>query len=154
MTNSNQAHLVIATLTDEAASKQLCELDTDTIRDLVVFVGGEDAFYLAHEDVAENGINEQFEALSSADETAAIYHKHKAELLRFCDQYADSVGQDSATKLIAKKLGLDGEQALNEINEALNTHNSKTDEVLACVIGIALTEMSAVFADMCFGMEE
>lgn len=164
MPNSNlhsNAHMVLPTLTDEAASKQLHELNADVINDIISLVGGEDAFYKLHEDVNKKGVEVLFEVLSDTKAVADTYHNHKTEILAFCRRAADCVGKNSITQLIAKNLGGDESEWLDEIGEALYTRredlnltDSRLDVILTCVIGIVVSELCSVFAEMQIGYED
>ena len=158
--NSN-AHMVLATLTDEAASGQLHQLDTDVINDIIKLVGGEEAFAETYEKANKNGVDGAFEALSVSKAVADVYHDHKPEILAFCRKAADCVGKGSTTELIAAELGGDANDWLDEIGEALHTEreslditHSKAGIILTCVVGIVISELCAVFAEMQVGYED
>lgn len=159
MTNNNQtksnAHMVLATLTDEAASTMLNGMDFNTINDLVLLVGGEQSFDENYERVGKDGVIAVFGNFKPAD-IEDVYFKHKAELLRFCRNYADCVGKNSITDLVMDKLEPENSEYL-EVGVVLHADREelaklpKAYPVLSCILGIALSELCSAFEEMQIG---
>lgn len=119
--------IVGATLTDEAASNSLYELEQDVILDVIEFMGGEHRFHAIYKDI------ESTSHVDSTSQSAAVhvpalkrskipsvkeangklvskfYDKHKDEIIRFCGVALSHRGFDSLVAYVTEETKKDGD---------------------------------------------
>ena len=164
--------IVAATLTDEAASNSLYDLDSDVILDVIEIVGGENRFHEIYK------ITDESKAAASLSVPALvhtknikikmangkliddIYNKHKNEIIDFCTKAVNALGGLSLVAHVTKLANDDGESYTeDEIMLGLyagegvaQTRNDAKIDARRVAICLVVEELIATYSDMNYGI--